>query len=94
MKQLLNQRPTYMLGLLLIATFVAYFLGTRSGPESVPELKSIVWVELIVIAFLKVRWVILDFMELRTAPVSLRLLFEFWAAATAALLIAHNWIVG
>ena len=40
------------------------------------------------VAFLKVRLVGLSFMELRTAPVPLRALFEGWVVVTGGVLIA------
>lgn len=41
----------------------------------------------IAIAFLKVRWVGLDFMELRRAPRPLRRMFEAWSLLICATLI-------
>lgn len=43
------------------------------------------------IAFVKVRFVLLDFMELRTAPLPLRLVFEAWAVVACATLIGLYW---
>ena len=77
----------------MVATLLAFVIGTQAGRTGTPDLKSAVWAELIVIAFVKVRWVMLDFMELRDAPLGLRLLGETWVIATGVLLIAHNWIV-
>jgi len=47
----------------------------------------------IFLAFLKVRWVLLDFMELRSAPTKLRLLFEAWVIGVAACLNLTTWLV-
>lgn len=45
-------------------------------------------VAILVITFIKVRFVILDFMELRNAPGTLRWINELWVVATGAVLIS------
>ena len=47
---------------------------------------------ILVIAFIKVRFVILDFMELRHAPRMLRSIAELWVAGMAAILITLAWL--
>jgi heme/copper-type cytochrome/quinol oxidase subunit 4 len=42
----------------------------------------------VVLAFIKVRIVILDFMEVRTAPPALRLLLEVWVVAACGAIVA------
>jgi hypothetical protein len=37
--------------------------------------------------------VLLDFMELRSAPIGLRALYELWGVGVAAVLIAFAWLV-
>ena len=46
----------------------------------------------IAIAFVKVRFVGLDFMELRESPAALRLAFELWLAAVGGTLIVMIWV--
>ncbi len=46
----------------------------------------------LVIAFVKIRFVFLDFMELRHAPLPLRLIFEVWAVGACATLIGLYWM--
>jgi len=48
-------------------------------------------VAILIITFVKVRYVFLDFMELRAAPTALRLAFEAWAVIVCALLIFLYW---
>ena len=48
-------------------------------------------VAVLVIAFLKVRVVYLDFMELRHAPLPLRLVFEAWTVIVAGVVIWLYW---
>lgn len=61
--------------LLVAATVGSWTVGAGHG------------VALLVVAFVKVRLVGLYFMELRSAPVPLRILFEGWVVVTCSLLI-------
>jgi hypothetical protein len=45
----------------------------------------------IAVAFIKVRFVGLDFMELRRAPFALRLVFELWLIVIGGTLIILYW---
>lgn len=67
---------------LISATLVSFTaIETGLGP-----LATIVVV--ISIAFLKIRYVGLEFMDLREAPAFLRLAFEFWLVGMALILIS------
>ena len=44
-------------------------------------------VAVIVIAFVKIRYVILDFMELRTAPIGMRVAAEAWCIVVCSTLV-------
>jgi len=46
----------------------------------------------IAVAFVKVRFVGLDFMELRESPAVLRLAFELWLAVVGSTLILMAWL--
>lgn len=46
----------------------------------------------LVIAFLKVRLIIMEFMELRRAPLPMRLAAEAWACLVCAAVIVLYWI--
>ena len=46
----------------------------------------------LVIAFIKVRFVGLEFMELRQAPLPLRLIFELWLILACATLLILYWL--
>ena len=61
--------------LLVAATLGSWTLGGGHG------------VALIAVAFVKVRLVGLYFMELRAAPVALRVAFEGWVVAAAGILV-------
>ena len=49
-------------------------------------------VGIFLIAALKVRYVMLDFMELRDAPIPVRVAFEVWPAAVATMILGF-WFV-
>jgi hypothetical protein len=65
---------------LIVATLVSFALGADHGTGSVLA------VVVLGIAALKIRLVGLDFMELRSAPVPLRIAFEGYCAGLWALL--------
>lgn len=44
------------------------------------------------IAFVKVRYVMLEFMELRHAPLPMRLVAEAWSLGVCAALVAYYWL--
>jgi hypothetical protein len=46
----------------------------------------------LVIAFIKVRFVGLEFMELRNAPLPLRAIFEIWVALACLALLTLYWL--
>jgi heme/copper-type cytochrome/quinol oxidase subunit 4 len=92
-KELVRQRATVSFALLLIVTLVAFWLTVGHGGTVLSEGQALIWTQIIVLAFVKVRWVLLDFMELRSAPIGLRALYEMWGVAVAAVLIAFAWLV-
>lgn len=87
MRELMHQRATVVVGLLIVVTGVSYWLSVGHGAAGFHEAQSIVWAQVLVLAFVKVRWILLDFMELRAAPTKLRLLLEVWVVCVAAVLI-------
>ncbi|MCT7657185.1 cytochrome C oxidase subunit IV family protein [Mycobacterium deserti] len=86
MRELINHRATYVFVALIALTGVGY-LAT-----GLPESESTIWAQVVFLACVKVRWVLLDFMELRAAPVRLRLVFEGWVLLMGGALIAINWL--
>jgi hypothetical protein len=67
---------------LLAATLIS--LGFGHAGIIAPRAAGIV---VIVIAFLKIRYVILDFMELRTAPLAIRVAAEAWCIVVCSTLV-------
>ena len=72
--------------ILLIGTFITWGLGEAGAAGT--------WaiVTMLVIAFIKGRLVILDFMELRTAPLMWRILLEGWLILVSSLILLAYWI--
>jgi hypothetical protein len=83
MRLLLNQRfvPVW-LGLVLI-TCVSWWLGTNHGTNN-HKLASVV---IMVVAFTKVRFIGMYFMELRHAPLPLKLIFQGWCAVVCSVVL-------
>nr|AEO27370.1 hypothetical protein [Pseudomonas sp. 19-rlim] len=71
--------------ILIAATVLGYIVGTGNLIGFNAGLATLM------IAYLKARIVFLDFMELRHAPRTWRLLLEGWLAALTLLLLAVYW---
>ncbi|MFN4340512.1 MAG: cytochrome C oxidase subunit IV family protein [Azonexus sp.] len=71
---------------LMAATVITWYLGEAGAAGTV----SIV--AMLLIAFIKGRLVILDFMELREAPRMWRLLLEGWLIGVSGLILLAYWI--
>lgn len=71
---------------LLIATLITWYLG------EVGAAGTLAIVSMLVIAFIKGRLVILDFMELREAPLMWRMLLEGWLILVSTLILLAYWM--
>lgn len=71
---------------LLMATALTWYLGEvgAAGTTAI--------VAMLLIAFVKGRLVILDFMELRDAPLMWRVLLEGWLILVSSLILLAYWI--
>lgn len=67
---LLQARSTVVWAALIVATIVSWVLGSEHGTG------SLVAIVVLGVAMIKIRFVGLDFMELRRAPLLLRAAFE------------------
>lgn len=94
MRELVRQRATVSFALMLLVTLISFWLTAgRGGSALLDEGHALIWTQVVLLAFIKVRWVMLDFMELRSAPRTLRAIYEAWTVGVAALLIAFAWLV-
>ncbi|MDR2186761.1 MAG: cytochrome C oxidase subunit IV family protein [Azonexus sp.] len=71
---------------LLIATGVTWYLG-EVGAAGTAAIAT-----MLIIAFIKGRLVILDFMELRAAPRFWRILLEGWLIVVGSLILLAYWM--
>ena len=71
---------------LMISTGITWYLGEvgAAGTGAI--------VAMLVIAFVKGRLVILDFMELREAPLMWRVLLEGWLIVVSSLILLAYWM--
>ncbi|WP_273735280.1 cytochrome C oxidase subunit IV family protein [Mycolicibacterium septicum] len=82
----MNDRDLYLVWAALIAlTGVSLWLGGEHGLSADTQLA--VGVAALVAAFVKVRFVVLDFMEGRHFPVRVRVAAEVWTAIIGATLV-------
>ncbi len=86
MKAVLQSSVTLVWVVLMLATGLSWWLGTRpgSGAETGSASATIV---LMLVAFFKVRLVIMYFMEVHGAPLPLRLACEGWVIATCGAIL-------
>ena len=92
MKTVLQNSATLVWVVLMLATGLSWWLGTHQG-SGVASGSGRATIVLMVVAFFKVRLVILHFMEVRGAPLPLRLLCEGWVIITcSAILGLYLWV--
>jgi heme/copper-type cytochrome/quinol oxidase subunit 4 len=81
---LLKTSATVVWFCLIVATLVSWTLGTHHGFIDSNKINSIT---ILVIAFIKVRFIGMYFMELKNAPPRLRAILEAWCVVFCALTI-------
>jgi hypothetical protein len=82
----LVRTPASLVWLVLVAaTAFSWILGTGHGLG--PGAQHLAGVVILVVAFVKVRFIGLYFMELREAPFALRGVFEAYCAAVCAVVV-------
>lgn len=86
MKSLFYSEVTGVWLLLTLLTGISWYLSGGSTPDNAGSY-SYVTVGLFVLAFYKVRLVIMYFMEIATAPLPLRALFETWVLAVCGVVV-------
>jgi hypothetical protein len=82
-KSLWLSRTTLIWTLLVVATLISWELGHGVGFDDARAGGAAI----LVVTFIKVRFVVLDFMEIRTAPRWMRALLEAWIVLCASILI-------
>ncbi|WP_075296865.1 MULTISPECIES: cytochrome C oxidase subunit IV family protein [unclassified Pseudonocardia] len=79
---MIRNRETVVWGALVLATLVSFGAGADHGVAGATGV-----VLALVIGFVKVRYVGLEFMELRSAPPALRLVFEAWCVGVCGMVV-------
>lgn len=82
-KHLLNGPFMVVWFILIAATLVTWYLGSDHGIHN----HHTATVAILLVAFIKVRFVGLYFMELQDAPLTLRVIFEVFCAMVCAIMI-------
>ena len=85
----LQSRVTVIWVGLLVATGLSWQFGHGFG---FGEKFHYATAAILIVTFVKIRFVFLDFMELRTAPRPLRIAFEVWAVSICVTLIGLYWL--
>jgi hypothetical protein len=83
MQWLLRSRTTFIWLLLILATALSWGVGHGFASPGLRVAGTLI----IVVAFVKVRFVLLDFMELRDAPRPMRFAAEGWVIAVCSALV-------
>lgn len=87
MERVLRQRITVVWFGLVLATLLSWLLSSEHVFDSATA-RTLTTVAILGVAFVKVRYVGLDFMELRHAPRALRVVFDVW------MLVVYGMLVG
>jgi len=88
MGSVIRQKITLVWLGLVLATGLSWLFGHGFGFGDNVQLAT---TAVILISFIKVRFIVLDFMEVRTAPMALRITLEAWSVIVCAILIFLYW---
>lgn len=81
---LLRNKTTLVWAFLVLATALSWEFGHGMGFGDDHRRAT---VAIMLVAFIKVRYVMLDFMEVRHAPVPLRVVFESWVVVVCSAIL-------
>lgn len=88
MLELLRHRTTAVWAGLVAATLLAWWLSADHAFGDSDAARSLTTVAVLLVAFVKVRFVLRDFMELRSAPAILRRIGDAWVIGMPVALVA------
>ncbi|MDB6062342.1 MAG: hypothetical protein JWM78_2445 [Verrucomicrobiaceae bacterium] len=91
MSQLLRSYTTVVWVVLVLLTGFSWWLGHSSASIQYSKGPQLATVFMFLVALFKVRLVGLNFMELKHAPLPLRLLFELWGAGVCIAIVCLYW---
>ncbi|HZZ51697.1 MAG TPA: cytochrome C oxidase subunit IV family protein [Pseudonocardia sp.] len=87
--RLLRERVTIVWLFLIVATCTSTWLLSKNAFSP-----AVAVVGIFLIAAVKIRFVMLDFMELRTAPIPVRVAFEAWIVVVTLLILGFWFATG
>ena len=87
MTHLIKNRITLIWFVLIAATALSWEMGHGVGFDDIRYAS----IAIIVVSLVKVRFVILDFMEIRHAPAYMRIVGEAWCAIIGTVLVCLYW---
>lgn len=87
MSSLLRTRITLVWFFLVLATALSWEMGHGIGFDDFRHAS----IAIIVVSLVKVRFVILDFMEIRHAPLFMRAIGETWVVVVCTALVVLYW---
>jgi hypothetical protein len=90
MADLIKSRITLVWALLVAVTCLSWGSTQGSGWLRDPQVTTAL---VMVIAFLKARYILLEFMETREAPLWLRAVGEVWVVAVCGAIIGMRWLL-
>lgn len=86
MAKLAAHRQTLLWAAMVLATLVSWSLSAeRAFTDSTA--RTLTTIAILAVACVKIRFIGLDFMELRRAPLPLRLIFEGWVLGVFTVLV-------
>jgi hypothetical protein len=83
---LARTKATVVWSVLVSATVLSWWLGVESAHDA-DAYRELISVVIVLVAFIKIRFVGLYFMELRHAPLALRGLFEAYCLVVCSLIV-------
>ncbi len=97
MTRLVKQSVIYAWIALVLLTALSWYLSVDLGAGEPGQLgeqaRRLTASALLLLAFFKVRLVIMHFMEVATAPLPLRMIMELWVLAVCGVLLAMYWLL-
>jgi hypothetical protein len=81
--RLLRAKTSIVWLILIAATLTSWWLGTEHGISNTKLATTLI----LMVAFVKVRLVVMHFMEVHDAPVPLRLILEVYCVVVCAVLV-------
>jgi len=90
MQKIFLHQVTLIWLLLIFLTVTSWLLGEQTGGTQAVD-AGLLSVSMLLIGFVKVRFVGLHFMEMQHAPLPLRMVFEAWVVVVCLVVLFFYW---